>query len=180
MKASALLFAAFATLAISHSAHAQSVERVTNVISGKLARAGSSNRQPYSDSALQSLCQKGYTLAIYTYGGARSRTVSCGGGRSIRYQSMTNWSHPSSIINAAEREMRNGGRVMIHCWYGVHASNFVTSAILGRVCNYSASKIENIFRRGIPRGSLAQSRIDQLANDLHQYANGGSVMGGCP
>ena len=180
MKVFALLFAFVAIIAIKPPAQAQDVQRVTEVMSGKLARAGSSNKAEYSDATLKSLCQKGYTLAVFVYKGARDRTVSCGGGKSIKYVGMTNWSRPKSIISAAEREMRNGGRVMIHCWYGVHASNFVTSAILGRVCNFSASKIENIFRKGIPPRSLAQSRIDELAGDLHQYANGGSVMGGCP
>ncbi len=172
-------FLALMLTAFSFSLHAQEVQRVTTVIPGKLARSGSSNRQPFSDAALAGLCEQGYTLAIYVYGGARAHDVACSKGK-ITYMSMTNWEHPDSILSRIGTEFNAGGKVLVHCWYGVHASNMVTSEALIRYCGYSGDQAAAYFKSGVPAGSLPVSRIDQLASEIAGSQKPGSVMQGCP
>jgi hypothetical protein len=158
---------------------AQSVERVTVVIPGKFARSGSANRKPFDDKALAGLCEQGYTLAVYVYGGAKPHDVSCSKGK-ISYLSMTNWEKPGTILQKAEKAMNAGGKVMVHCWYGVHASNFVSAAALNKFCGYTGVQAANYFRAGVPNKSLPPARIDQLAGEIQAFGAGGSVMQGCP
>ena len=120
-----------ALAAFSFSLHAQVVQRVTTVIPGKLARSGTSNKIAFNDATLTQLCEQGYTLAIYVYAGASNHDVTCSKGK-ISYVSMTNWEKPGSIIDRIGKEFEAGGKVMVHCWYGVHASNMVTSEALMR------------------------------------------------
>jgi hypothetical protein len=179
VKAILCLFAFIATAGLSQHAEAQSVQRVTSVISGKLARAGSSNRKPYDDAALKGLCEQGYTLAIYVYPGAKNRSVSCSRG-SIQYVGMTNWSKPESIVPKIAAEAARGGKTMVHCWYGVHASNLVTSAALVKMCGMSGDAAADVFRKGVPKGSLNTGRIEELAAKIEKMSPGGSRVSGCP
>ena len=161
-------------------AHAQSVERMSTIISGKLSISGSSNRKALGDSALKELCDQGFTQAIFTYGGAKARTVSCGGGRTISYQSMTSWEKPTALIAKTVSEIEGGGRVLIHCWYGVHASKYVASAALTQLCGFSGDQAAEYFKRGIPKGSLGTDRINELAGYLSALSTSGGVTAGCP
>lgn len=179
MKGLVTLLALVAAVAMTSEAKAQSVQRVTSVIGGKLARAGSSNRKAYDDAALKGLCEQGYTLAIYVYPGAKPRTVSCSRG-SIKYVGMTSWSNPASIVPKIAAEAAAGGKTMVHCWYGVHASNLVTSAALVKMCGMSGSAAADVFRRGVPKGSLNSGRIEELASKLEKMSPGGSRVSGCP
>jgi|GEM_PF-6488517 len=169
-----------AGLAISASAKAGELSNYTPVISGKLSRAGSSQRQELSDASLKRLCEQGYTLAMFLYPGARARTVSCGGGKQIRYFSKVRYSRPEPILAEAEAEINRGGKVLVHCWYGVHGAKYVAAAALNKFCGWSGSQASSYFVRGIPPGSLAQKTIDELAAKLRTYPSGGSVTGGCP
>jgi hypothetical protein len=164
----------------SFAASAQSVERLSTIISGKLSISGSSNRSALNDAALKGLCEDGYTLAIFTYPGAKARTVECGGGRSISYSSITGWENPVKHVNKVEAEVRGGGKVLVHCWYGVHASKFVASAALTKLCGFNGDQAAAFFRRGIPKGSLSESRISELAGKLSHWSAGGGVVSGCP
>ena len=179
MKAVFISLVLLAVTALGHRAEAQSVSRVTSVISGKLARAGSTNRQSYSDATLKSLCEQGYTLAIYVYKGGDDRTVSCSKG-SIRYVSMLNWSSPASIVNKIASEAASGGKTMVHCWYGVHASNMVTAAALVKMCNYSGEKAAAKFKAGVPAGSLPESKIEKMASAIEEMRPDGTRVSGCP
>jgi hypothetical protein len=169
-----------AGLAMAFNVQAGEVTQHSTVISGKFGRAGSTNRQPLSDSALRGLCEQGYTLAMFLYPGARDHVVTCGGGKQIRYMSKTGYSSPSGILAAAKAEMDRGGKVLVHCWYGVHAAKFVAASALHRFCGFSGDQAANYFVRGIPPGSLSQSRINELASKLRAQGSGGSVTGGCP
>jgi len=175
-----ILFLALAMMsALSINASAQSVERLSTIISGKLSISGTSNRKAFNDATLKDLCEEGYTLAIFTYSGAQERTVTCGGGRSIHYKS-SRWENPTSIVNAVAEEVREGGRALVHCWYGVHASKFAASAALTKLCGFSGSQAAAYFRKGIPAGSLSKSRINELAGILEGLSTSGGVTGGCP
>ncbi len=179
MKALFVLFAFVFAGLVSFEAQAQTPSRVATVISGKLARAGSSNRKAYDDKALKSLCEQGYTLAIYVYPGAKNRTVSCSRG-SIEYVGMKGWTNPTAIVSRIESEARAGGKTVVHCWYGVHASNFVTAYALNKMCGFSGSEAASYFRSHVPRGSLAQSRIDDMAAKLERLSSSGGGYSGCP
>ena len=176
----AILFLALAIMStFTLEVTAQSVERLSTIISGKLSISGTSNRKAFSDATLKDLCEEGYTLAIFTYSGARERTVTCGGGRSIHYKS-SRWENPTSIVNAVAEDVREGGRAIVHCWYGVHASKFAASAALTKLCGFSGSQAATYFRNGIPKGSLSQARINELAGILEGLSTSGGVSGGCP
>jgi hypothetical protein len=164
----------------SFAASAQSVERLSTIISGKLSISGSSNRSALNDAALKGLCEDGYTMAIFTYPGAKARTVECGGGRTISYQSITGWENPTRHVSKIAGEVHAGGKVLVHCWYGVHASKFVASAALTKLCGFSGDQAASFFRRGIPKGSLSESRINELAGKLSQWTTSGGVTSGCP
>lgn len=159
---------------------AQSVERMSTIIPGKLSISGSTNRSALNDAALRALCEEGFTVAIFTYRGAKARTVECGGGRQISYQSMTNWDQPTEHVNKIANEVERGGRVLVHCWYGVHASKFVASAALTRLCGFNGDQAAAFFRNGIPPGSLSKSRINELAGLLEDWNASGGVTSGCP
>jgi hypothetical protein len=179
MKKTAILMVPLILGALASNAQAQQVERVTQVIPGKFARSGSSNRQPFNDETLKDLCEQGYTLAVYVYKGARDHEVTCNRGK-ISYFGMTNWEHPGSILEKASSAMKAGGKVMVHCWYGVHASNFVSAAALNRFCGYSGSQAAKYFLSGVPKGSLTPGKISKMAAELRALGPGGSVMDGCP
>lgn len=168
------------TVGVSSLASAQAVKRVSNVISGKLAISGSTNRSALDDSALRDLCDQGYTRAIFVYSGARARTVSCGGGRTIEYSSMSNWESPGSIVSKVVNEIDGGGKVLLHCWYGVHASKFVAAASLTKLCGFSGSQAAKYFEVGIPPGSLGKARIAELSGKLSGMNGNSHVVSGCP
>jgi len=180
MKRIGSLMVVLATLIFGLPAQAGEVTQYTKVISGKFSRAGSTGRQQYSDAALTQLCNQGYTMAIFLYPGARPRTITCGGGRKITYLSKTPYSSPAGILATTKAEMDRGGKVLVHCWYGVHAAKYVAAAALNNFCGYNGSQSADYFKRGIPPGSLSVSRIEQLASRLRAYPSGGSVAGGCP
>ena len=175
-----VILALAAAVVFGQSTFAGEVTQHATVISGKFSRAGSTGRQQYSDSALRELCEQGYTLAMFVYPGASSRTISCGGGKQIRYMSKGSYSRPDGILSAAKQEINAGGKVLVHCWYGVHAAKFVAAAALNKFCGWSGSDSAEYFKRGIPPGSLSKSRIEELASKLRAYGSGGGVMGGCP
>jgi hypothetical protein len=156
------------------------MERMSTIISGKLSISGSSNRKALSDSALKGLCEDGFTAAIFTYPGAKARTVECGGGRKISYQSITSWEKPTKHVSIIQNEINGGGRVLVHCWYGVHASKFVASAALTKMCGFSGDQAATYFRNGIPKGSLGAARINELAGILSGWSASGGVTSGCP
>lgn len=173
-----LFLAAVLSFACAWQTHAQEVQRIREMIPGKLMRAGSSNKKPFSDATLAKLCEQGYTLAVYVYGGAVTHDVSCSRGK-ITYTSMTSWEKPQAIVDKARAAIQAGGKVMVHCWYGVHASNFATSVALKQMCGYTGAQAAATFKCGVPPKSLPQSRIDQLANEIANYGPTGSVMEGC-
>lgn len=159
-------------------AQAQAVKNETEVIPGKLSRAGTTNRKPYSDETLKGLCERGFTLAVYVYAKAATRTVSCSKG-SITYVQQGGWTNPSRVLALSEQEYNKGGRVMIHCWYGVHASNFLTAAHLNRFCGWTGDQAAAKFLRDAPAGISSKERND-LTSRLRALGRGSSVMNGCP
>lgn len=82
------LLAIAAILAFANSAHA--VKNMNTVISGKLYISGNSGgRGPLSSSDLQSLCEQGFTYAVYVYAGGVNKTITCGGGKTLNYVNST-------------------------------------------------------------------------------------------
>ncbi len=171
---------ALGVAAFSTQVSAQTVERLSTIIQGKLSISGSTNRSAFSTSTLNDLCEQGYTKAIFTYAGAKPQTVQCSGGRTISYRSMNDWKKFDSTLNEIEPAIRKGEKVLIHCWYGVHASKFVASAALTRTCGFSGPQAAEYFKKGIPKGSLSQKRINELAAIIAKLSATGGVVQGCP
>jgi hypothetical protein len=179
IKLSALVFIIW-SCAFGAGVQAKQIRNMSAVVSGKIYRAGTTNRKPYNDDTLRDLCEDGFTVAIYLYGGAKSHSVSCGGGRTIRYMSITSYQKIDPVTNVIENAVDHGGKAVFHCWNGVHATGFIAGAVLNRFCGYSGREAANYFERGVPKGSLAQSAINKLSNILESQPSGGRVMQGCP
>lgn len=56
------------------NSQAQKLDNVSEVIRGRFARSGSTNRSANGESTLRRFCEQGYTLAIYMYGKKPERT----------------------------------------------------------------------------------------------------------
>ena len=178
------VLALFAVLGLGLKAEAQGLSREKTIIAGKLTRSGGTNKQPLSDATLKSLCEQGYTQAIYVYKGGTDKTVSCGKG-SIRYVQMLNWKNPDSIVNRISSEAAHGGKTLVHCYWGVHASNFVTAAALVKMCNYSGDKAVEFFKSSVPASSLSPKAISPatlefIYSSLRDMRPSGSRTSGCP
>lgn len=146
------------------------IQRVT-VINESLARSGTQgHRQAYNDEALRTLCEQGYTLALYVYTvNSQPRTVSCSRG-TISYETIS-WDgrNTARAVDRAASEINQGGKVMVQCWYGVHASNFIASLVLKRQFGYSGEQAAALFEQGVPPRSLPQSRIDELSQRIINF-----------
>ena len=168
-----------ATLAISLPAHA--VKNLNTVISGKLYISGSSgNRGPLSEGDLVDLCNQGFTYAVYVYAGGVNKTVTCGGGRTLKYQNSTAWKNPSGILSEASRAIDNGGKALIHCWNGVHASRFAGAVALNNFCGFSGGEASKWWRSGFSAASLGAAAINELQGRLSRLPSGRGGMSGCP
>lgn len=174
-----VLLAAFAISMVAAQVQAQQVRNSQDVIRGAFARSGTTNQRAFDDSTLVSLCNQGYTYVVYVYAGGRNGTVTCGGGRTLTYVNNTNWKDPSAIIRQARSAIDKGGKVLIHCWNGIHASKYVGAVALVEFCGFSGAQAKEFFVRGIRDGEI--SSRDSLAAKLGQLRNsGGGVISGCP
>lgn len=157
------------------------VQNMNTVISGKIYISGSSGgRTPLSDSDLKSLCEQGFTYAAYVYRGGRNKTITCGGGKTLKYVNDTNWQNPSRILASASEAIANGGKALIHCWYGVHASRFAGAVALNKYCGFSGEEAARWWRSGFSEASLGRQRIAELSGKLERLGSGRGGMSGCP
>jgi hypothetical protein len=173
------LIASLALIAFIPNAHA--VKNMTSVISGRLYISGNSGgRGPLSQSDLISLCNQGFTYAVYVYTGGVNKTVTCGGGRTLKYQNSTNWKNPSGILSQASAAISNGGKALIHCWNGVHASRFAGAVALTRFCGFNGPEAARWWRSGFSSASLPGPAVNELYGRLSRMPQGRGGMSGCP
>lgn len=166
---------------LSFSVPAFAVKNLTTVISGKLYISGNSGgRGPLSEPDLISLCNQGFSYAVYVYAGGVNKTVTCGGGRTLKYQNSTAWKNPTGILSEAHRAISNGGKALIHCWNGVHASRFAGAVALNQFCGFDGAETARWWRSGFSSGSLSSGAINELQGRLSRLPSGRGGMSGCP
>lgn len=174
-----LLVIAFSFALIS-SAWADQIRNFKPVVEGHVYRAATTKKAEYNDDTLRALCEQGFTTAIFLYAGAHKRTVSCSGGRSISYQSIPTFQKIDSVMGTVRAGVNGGGKVVFHCWNGVHATGFIAAASLNQFCGYTGAQAEKYFRDGVPAGTLPVSSINKLASLLSALPTGRSSLQGCP
>jgi hypothetical protein len=168
------------SLLFASSVWAGQIRNFKPVVDGSIYRAGTTNKAEYSDATLHDLCEQGFTLGIFLYKGAHKRTVSCSGGKSITYMSIATFQKVDSVIGPIRSSVNGGGKVVFHCWNGVHATGFIAAASLNQFCGFSGAQAEKYFRDGVPAGSLPVSNINKLAAILSALPTGRSSLQGCP
>jgi len=168
------------TLLVLLAPTAHAVKNMSTVISGKLYISGSSTRGALSQADLVSLCDQGFTYAVYVYAGGTNKTVTCGGGRTLKYQNSTAWKNPSGILGEASSAIANGGKALIHCWNGVHASRYAGAVALNKFCGFSGPEAAQWWRAGFSAGSITNGAISSLYNSLSNLGSGRGGMSGCP
>lgn len=159
---------------------AEQIRNFKPVVEGHIYRAATTKKAEYNDETLRGLCEQGFTTAIFLYAGANKRTVACSGGRSIRYQSIPTFQKIESVIDTVRAGVEGGGKVVFHCWNGVHATGFIAAAALNQFCGFSGAQAEKYFRDGVPAGTLPVSNINKLASLLSALPTGRSSLQGCP
>lgn len=182
---------------VSGAAYGQAVWNDSTVIRGKLtisgAEGGNRNKVGLGDAALESLCEQGYTLAVYvyqfdsdsTFGRSKgNRTIECSGGKQIKYYATGDFRVRSSRVRGAiddiDQAIRSNGKVLVHCRNGVHASKYVAAAAMTKLCGYDGDAAKAYWLRNLA-GGLGRDRVNQLAADLDGLREStSSVVSGCP
>lgn len=176
MRSSILAF--IAGLSVSFSASA--LPQFRTVISGALYTSGSDQRMAQlSNHALHELCEQGFTRVFFVYKGASEKVVNCDRG-SLVYSSNTKWAKPSGILSEALDYIQEGGKVLVHCWNGVHASNFVGTAALRQWCGKSDDFVVDWFNAYAKPKTLEESKLRKMRNDLVSMPQNDIGIGGCP
>ena len=130
------------------------------VLNGVYYRGGGDNKfrlraneNPLPTEGLRSLCEEGFTEAVYLYA-ARFETapklVHCrtfgGKENELRYHQVSALSGKRAGIEALltkiHQHIRNPalGPIYAHCWNGWHASGFVAASALRQFCGFSAEE----------------------------------------
>lgn len=113
------------------------------VMPGALYRGGGTGgRQPVSTPTLRSMCDGGIRSAVYLYrtGFNGPQTESCGSGQ-ISYKYIQWDRNDRAILTELHKMIVEGrGPMYVHCWYGVHASGYISAVALKQFCGYSDSE----------------------------------------
>lgn len=140
------------------------VRNVKPVMDGVLYRGGSGGgKTPLSQSALMSLCEAGFSLAIYLYpDGFTPKTVHCtttdGKANSLDY--VQHGFRPQNERKIVMGEIydiidKNKGPAFVHCWNGSHASGEIAAIALMQFCGEDGEQAGNYWAANIhDKGNL--------------------------
>ncbi len=161
-----ILFAVFG-LSLGANASVGNLQRFYEVMPGALYRGGTTEgvgRAAMKESSLKALCENGFSQAYFLYGKPSKPTVRCNAGE-IRY-SQKNWKKPQPILEDIYNNIqRNSGPVYVHCWYGVHASGYVSAVALRQFCGYSAERAVEYWKSYIAP-SLQYQEVQTLIRNF--------------
>lgn len=103
-------------------------------------RAGQDGpRQPLQSKSVQKLCSAGFTQAVYAYrtGWTGTQNISCGT-NSLTYD-YHQWDNRAALktvfTKLKEIITQQKGAMYVHCWYGLHASGFISATALAQFCS---------------------------------------------
>lgn len=148
------------------------------VLPGLLYRGGGpGGKVELNHSTLQSLCESGFSTAIYLYpeGFSGTKHVACSSqkhsqqslsyeqtgfrGNSDRYQAL------KMIRDAA---INNSGPVFVHCWNGWHASGELSAIALIQFCGWEGEEAANYWKSNIGD----QGNVGKYGKIMHTYIAG--------
>ncbi|MFZ7093933.1 hypothetical protein [Primorskyibacter sp. 2E233] len=134
-----------AMMSRSNPSPADGLAFVRPVLSGVMYRAGfkggDKSRTGLSSSQRTQLCEAGFSGAFYADFGKNTEygKTSCGTG-TLDYAAARS-SRPSAVMKAVhDRITGNGGPVLVHCMWGVHASGALSAMALVQFCGWSEAK----------------------------------------
>lgn len=141
---------------------------VRPVLTGVLYRAGfkggDKSRTGLSTSQRTQLCEAGFSEAFYADFGKNTDygKTSCGSGV-LNYESARS-SRPSAVMKAVHDKITgNGGPVLVHCMWGVHASGALSAMALVQFCDWSEERAKAYWdeaRNGAPCSGGCDAWID--------------------
>lgn len=150
----------------------QKVRYVKTVLMDILYRGGGPGGQVLLPApALNSLCEAGFSSAVYLYPGKdRSpRSVECtdnSGKRNQLVYSQVEFRDMRPILNEVYRAItKDEGPVYVHCWNGWHASGEVAAKALMQFCGWSGQEAGRYWannigdRQNLPRYGRILDRI---------------------
>lgn len=181
------MFVASMTLSLGLAVEAQAeygLQNFKTVMPGALYRGGSTGgRNPMNDSALQGLCEDGFSTAVFLYGrGSSDRNMSCSRGNTS-YKNIS-MSKDKKILGLIYNAIQNGsGPVYVHCWYGVHASGYIAAVALRQFCGYSAEQAVSYWNASVPKSiryPKVQNQIRNFVPDPGMRLSGGQASKYCP
>lgn len=144
-----------------------SVRDFREVMPGVLYRGGATlgkDRTALSTAQLKSLCEAGVGSAYYLYSKSiPTSKFSCSSGKQVDYDSM-DWSKaPSTVNKQIYKSIHDGADpVFVHCWYGIHATGFVSATALIQFCGYSNNEAVAYWKVGIAPSLQYQKVIDKI------------------
>jgi hypothetical protein len=134
-----------AMLSRSGPSPAEGLAFVRPVLTGVLYRAGFKGgdkaRTGLSGSQRTQLCEAGFSEAIYADFGKNTDygTTSCSTG-TLDYEAARS-SRPAAVMQAVhDRITGDGGPVLVHCMWGVHASGALSAMALVQFCGWSEER----------------------------------------
>ncbi len=145
--------------------HALSIDpkSVHAVVEGKIYRAGiNDHKSKYGASVtdFSYACTNGFTMVINAYNNSEAINVTCPDKRNIVYVG-AKWDNPKRD-DIASGELRRGGKVLVHCKYGVDASNLVAWIGAARANLITAQQASDGFYHG-QRGSLGEAKYKEMS-----------------
>jgi hypothetical protein len=133
--------------------------------------AGDGPRRPLQNQSLQALCKAGFSQAVYAYrtGWNGSENVSCAG-NSLQYD-YHQWDNRAALkkvfTKLHEIITQGQGAMYVHCWYGLHASGFISATALAQFCGsagWDSRKAAEYWDSVIPPKIRYPKEHDQVAS----------------
>ena len=155
-------------LSRSNASPADGLAFVRPVLTGVMYRAGfkggDKKRTGLSTPQRTQLCNAGFSEAFYADFGKNTDygQTSCGSGE-LTYATARS-SRPSAVMKAVHNNITgNGGPVLVHCMWGVHASGALSAMALVQFCGWSESRAKAYWddaRNGAPCSGGCDAWID--------------------
>lgn len=157
-----------------------SVSNFKMVMPGLLYRGGTDNdsRRPLSQITLNKLCENNFKYAVYAYNTnweyGSENVTSCKNNKIIYINRQ--WNQPKQVSDVLKKLymlIQDGdGSMYIHCWYGVHASGYISAVALMQFCSLTPSQGLDYWNSNVPsklRYSKVQNMILNFKPDSHLF-----------
>jgi hypothetical protein len=135
-------------------------------------RAGQDGpRAPLQRQSLEKLCSAGFTQVVYAYrtGWTGTQNISCGSNSlTYDYHQWDNRAALKKVFTKLEEIItQQKGAMYVHCWYGLHASGYISATALAQFCGalgWDSPKAAQYWDSVIPPSIRYQKEHDQVAN----------------